>query len=122
MSRRTERVNELLRDHLSALVARDINDPRIDGIVTITAVEISRDFAHARVWVSVVGGAESAKRTLDGLHSASGFLQRGLVPLGLRRTPELTFFIDDTMERADRITQLLNTMSPEQDQRENLDG
>ena len=116
MSRRTERVNELLRDHLSTLLARDINDPRIDGIVTITTVEISRDFAHARVWVSVVGGSDSAEKTLQGLRSASGFLQRGLLNIGLRRTPELDFVFDDTMERADRITRLLDSVTPEQTQ------
>ena len=116
MSRRTERVNELLRDHLSTLLARDINDPRIDGIVTITSVEISQDFAHARVWVSVVGGPESAQNTLQGLRSASGFLQRGLLSIGLRRTPELDFVIDDTMERADRINRLLDSVTPEQTQ------
>ena len=112
MSRRTERVNELLRDHISTLLARDINDPRIDGIVTITAVETSRDLAHARVWVSVASAQENTQRTLQGLRSASGFLQRGLMSLGMRRTPELTFVIDDTMARADRINQLLDRVSP----------
>lgn len=112
MSRRTERVNELLRDHISTVLARDINDPRIDGIVTITAVETSRDLAHARVWVSVAGGRENAQRTLQGLRSASGFLQRGLMGLGLRRTPELNFVIDDTMARVDRINQLLDSVTP----------
>ncbi|MYD36977.1 MAG: 30S ribosome-binding factor RbfA [Dehalococcoidia bacterium] len=112
MSRRTERVNELLRDHISTVLARDINDPRIDGIVTITAVETSRDLAHARIWVSVAGEQEDAQRTLQGLRSASGFLQRGLMRLGLRRTPELNFVIDDTIARADRINQLLDSVSP----------
>ncbi len=118
MSRRTERVNELLRDHISAVLARDINDPRIDGIVTITAVETSRDLAHARVWVSVAGGQENTRRTLQGLRSASGFLQRGLLSLGLRRTPELRFVIDDTIARADRINQLLDSVSPGEQQAE----
>lgn len=112
MSRRTERVNEFLRDHISTILARDINDPRIEGIVTITGVETSRDFAHARVWVSVAGGQENARRTLQGLRSASGFLQRGLMSLGLRRTPELNFVIDDTIARADRINQLLDSVNP----------
>ena len=112
MSRRTERVNELLRDHISTILVRDINDPRIDGIVTITAVETSRDLAHARVWVSVTGGQENARRTLQGLRSATGFLQRSLMSLGLRRTPELRFVIDDTIARANRINQLLDSVSP----------
>ncbi len=122
MSRRTERVNELLRDHISTLLARDINDPRIDGIVTITAVETSRDLAHARVWVSVAGGQENARQTLKGLRSASGFLQRGLMTLGLRRTPELRFVIDDTISRANRINQLLDSVSPGEQQPESTNG
>ena len=115
MSRRTERVNELLRDRISALLARDINDPRIHGIITVTAVETSRDLAHARVWISVAGEKKDAQETLKGLHSASGFLQRGLMELRLRRTPELTFVIDDTMSNADRINRLLDTVRPESD-------
>lgn len=122
MSRRTERVNELLRDHISTVLARDINDPRIDGIVTITAVETSRDLAHARVWVSVTGGQENARRTLQGLRSATGFLQRSLMSLGLRRTPELRFVIDDTIARADRINQLLDSVSPGEQQTESANG
>ena len=122
MSRRTERVNELLRDHISTILVRDINDPRIDGIVTITAVETSRDLAHARVWVSVAGEQENAKRTLQGLRSASGFLQRGLMSLGLRRTPELNFVIDDTMARADRINQLLDSVDPGEQQARSANG
>ena len=122
MSRRTERVNELLRDHISTILARDINDPRIDGIVTITAVEASRDLAHARVWVSVAGGQENAQRTLQGLRSASGFLQRSLMSLGLRRTPELRFVIDDTIARANRINQLLDSVSTAEQQSGSPDG
>ncbi len=122
MSRRTERVNELLRDHISTILVRDINDPRIDGIVTITAVETSRDLAHARVWVSVAGGQENVQRTLQGLRSASGFLQRGLMSLGLRRTPELNFVIDDTIARADRINQLLDSVSPGEQPTDSANG
>ncbi len=113
MSRRTERVNELIRDHLSTLLTRDIKDPRINGIVTITAVETSRDLAFSRVWVSVIGDKDASAKTLQGLRSATGFLQRGLLSLGLRRTPELSFTLDESMERADRVFQLLDKVRPE---------
>ena len=112
MSRRTERVNELIRDHLSTLLTRDIKDPRINGIVTITAVETSRDLAFSRVWVSVIGDKDASVKTLQGLRSATGFLQRGLLSLGLRRTPELSFTLDESMERADRVFQLLDKVRP----------
>ncbi len=108
MSRRTERVNELLRERLSELVLRDLKDPRINGLITITGVEVSADLRAARVYVSVLGEQAVTETTLAGLRSASGFLHRGLEGLSLRHVPTLTFFADDSMERADRLLRLID--------------
>lgn len=108
MSRRTQRVNELLRERLSELLLRDLKDPRIHGLVTITAVEVSPDLRTARVFVSVLGNSQEREATLQGLRSAAGFLHRALGGLSLRRAPELTFVADDSMERADRLLRLLD--------------
>ena len=108
MSRRTERVNELLRERLSELVLRDLKDPRINGLVTITEVEVSADLRAARVYVSVLGEQGVKETTLAGLRSASGFLHRGLEGLSLRHVPTLAFFADDSMERADRLLRLID--------------
>ena len=74
MSRRLERVNELLRQELSQLVARELNDPRIPLLVAITRVEASADLQYARVHVSVMGGDEEKQATITTLQAAAGFL------------------------------------------------
>lgn len=117
MSRRIERVNELLRERLSELILREIKDPRVGGIVTITGVETSPDLRSARVYISVMGDAEERERTIAGLRSASRFLHRGLEVLSLRHVPELTFFADDSMERADRLMRLIDQAQNETDSR-----
>lgn len=108
MSRRTERVNQLIRERLSEIVLRDLTDPRVQGLVTITDVEVSPDLSNARVFVSAMGSDEERVATLQGLKSATRFLQNGLDRLALKRTPVLVIVPDDTMERADRILRLID--------------
>ncbi|MDA1096469.1 MAG: 30S ribosome-binding factor RbfA [Chloroflexi bacterium] len=107
MSRRIEKVNEMLRERLSQVVLRGLKDPRIHPMTTITEVSVSPDLSSARVYVSVLGGAEDRAKTVEGLQSASGFLHRELDSLALRHVPRLTFVPDDTLERADRIERLI---------------
>ncbi len=105
---RMRRVNEALREVLSARIAAGLKDPRI-GFVTVTAVDTSSDLRHARVYVSVLGDEKSREATLAGLRSAHGFLQgRVAGELRLKRTPELRFEYDDTAERADRLERLMD--------------
>ena len=73
MSRRTEQVNELLREELSGLLAREVRDPRVSGIVSITGVDVSPDLRHAKVWVSVYGSDEDRASTMEALHAARAF-------------------------------------------------
>lgn len=113
MSRRTARVNDLLRERLSELLQRELKDPRISGLVSITAVEVSPDFRTARVYVSVLGTTEDRATTLQGLRSAAGFLHRGLESLALRRVPELSFVSDESMERGDRLSRLIGQIRDE---------
>ncbi len=108
MSRRRERVNHLIRERLSEIVLRDLTDPRVRGLVTITDVEVSPDLSNARVFVSAMGSDEERAATLEGLKSATRFLQNGLDRLALKRTPVLEIVPDDTMERADRILRLID--------------
>ena len=100
---------------MSELILREINDPRVGGIVTITAVETSPDLRSARVYISVMGDAEEREQTITGLRSASRFLHRGLEDLSLRHVPELTFLADDSMERADRLMRLIDQAHHETD-------
>ena len=107
-SERLRRVNEAVRQVLSDAITQDVKDPRI-GFVTVTAVDTSPDLRHARVYVSVLGAEADREATLQGLRSAHGFLQRRVAgELRLKHTPALDFVVDDTVERADRITRLLD--------------
>ncbi len=114
MTRRTERINELLREEISVILFRDIKDPRLSHLVTITAVDVAPDLWYAKVFVSVLGTEEEKKEVMQGLESAAKFMRRELSDrLRLRRIPELMFRRDDSIERGSRILQLLKEIEPE---------
>jgi ribosome-binding factor A len=101
------RVDEAVREVLSDAIAKEIKDPRV-GFVTVTAVNTSRDLRHARVYVSVLGDEQERAASLDGLRSAHGYLQGVIATeLALKHTPTLVFEYDETVERAARLTQLM---------------
>ena len=109
MSRRTERLNHLLRQEITDLLQREAKDPRLSVMVSITRVSVSADMHYAKVFVSVMGTEEEKKGLLAGLHAASGFLRRELASrLSLRYTPDLSFVYDDTMEQAGKVIQLID--------------
>jgi len=104
---RLRRVNEAVREVLSARIAEGLNDPRI-GFVTVTAVDTSTDLRHARVYVSVLGGEPERAATLAGLDSAHGLLQQAIGrELRMKRTPTLRFVFDESIDRGMRISELL---------------
>lgn len=104
---RAVRVGEQVKKELSYLLQHELKDPRI-GFVTVTSVEMSRDLEHAKVYVSVMGDEEQKKRTLEGLEKAKGFLRSEVGRrLGIRRTPELVFKIDQSIEHGQHISKLL---------------
>jgi len=102
------RVNEALREVLSARIAGGLKDPRV-GFVTVTAVDTSPDLRHARVYVSVLGDEDERAETMEGLESSRGFLQAGIArELRIKHTPALQFERDEALERGMRISQLLD--------------
>ena len=108
MSRRTEQVNELLRQELAALLSRELRDPRLAGLVSITQVDVSPDLRRAHVWVSVLGSEEERASSMAALHAARPFLRRELAHrLRLRNTPDLDFESDTSMERAQHLTDIM---------------
>jgi ribosome-binding factor A len=113
---RMRRVNEALREVLSARIAGGLKDPRI-GFVTVTAVDTSPDLRHARVYVSVLGDADERAETLEGLESSRGFLQAGIArELRIKHTPALVFEHDEALERGMRISQLLDEADRESEE------
>ena len=105
---RMRRVDEAVREVLSDVLTHEVKDPRV-GFVTVTDVKTSPDLSHARVYVSVLGDAEAVSASLEGLRSAQGFLQGRIGgELRLKHTPTLSFFHDDTAERAQRLERLMD--------------
>jgi ribosome-binding factor A len=105
---RMRRVDEAVREVLSAAITQELKDPRV-GFVTVTAVETSPDLRHARVFVSVLGDEPQRARSMDGLRGAHGFLQRRLSQeLRIKHTPSLDFIYDDSVDRSLRIQTLLD--------------
>jgi ribosome-binding factor A len=103
------RVDEAMRAVLSDAISKDLKDPRV-GFVTVTGVKTSPDLRHARVYVSVLGQDPVREDSLEGLRSAHGYLQRRVADeLTLKHTPSLTFEYDDTVDRAIRISGLIDT-------------
>ena len=97
-----------MREEIATFLANDVKDPRIVGIVTVTAVEVSRDLRHAKVFVSVLGSESQRAATFDGLGGVAAHL-RGRVgrALRLRVAPEIEFRNDESVAHAAKIEQLL---------------
>lgn len=109
MSERTARLDELLREEISAIIAREIADPRI-GFVTVTSVDVAPDLAHATVWVSVIGDAATRRASVRALGRAMPFVRHRLGALRLKRIPELHIREDDTAERGTRVLHILDEL------------
>jgi ribosome-binding factor A len=110
MSQRTDRVDELLRQEIGALLAKEVADPRI-GFATITDVETSPDLRHAKVWVSVIGQKADRDETLRALTAAMPFIRHELGRrLRIKRIPDLHVRLDDSAERGTRVLHLLHEL------------
>jgi len=114
MSGRMRRVNESVRQVLAEAML-ELKDPRI-GLVTVTGVDTSPDLRHATVYVSVLGSEKKRTASMRGLDAAHGLLQARLGrELRMKRTPQLTFEYDPSVERGVRMTQLIDELAPEHD-------
>jgi ribosome-binding factor A len=114
MTERMRRVNESVRQVLAEAMP-ELKDPRI-GLVTVTGVDTAPDLRHAVVYVSVLGSVKKRSATLRGLEAAHGLLQSRLArELRLKRTPQLTFEYDPSVERGVRMSRLIDELAPEDD-------
>lgn len=110
MSGRTKRLDELLREEISGVLQREVDDPRI-GFVTITDVEVTSDLSHANVWVSVIGAPDEKKQTLRALSHAMPFVRQRLGKLRLKRIPDLHVKEDETAARGTRLLKILQGLA-----------
>jgi ribosome-binding factor A len=110
MSERLRRVDEAVKEVLSEGIG-ELKDPRI-GFVTVTGVRTSPDLRHAKVFVSVLGSERKREQSLAGLAAAHGVLQARVArELRLKRTPQLAFEYDPSVERGVRMTQLIDELA-----------
>ncbi len=106
--RRPDRVAEAIREEIATFLQENVKDPRITGMVTVTAVEVSRDLRQAKVFVSIYGGDAERSGTLEGLTSLAAHLRPHIGRrLRLRLAPEIQFKLDESVARAARIDALL---------------
>jgi ribosome-binding factor A len=113
MSRRTSRVEEASREVLAEVLAREVKDPRV-GFVTITAVKVSPDLRHARIFVSVMGEDEEVARSMAGLQSARGYMRSALGKhLRLKYLPEIEFELEQGTEEALHLANLMREVASE---------
>ncbi len=109
---RSIRVAQQVKRELSEMMRRDLKDERIAGIVSITDVELSGDCRYARVFISVYGDETAQKGTIDALVEQTGYI-RGEIGrrLGLRFAPEMTFRLDNSLERGAKVSELIARIS-----------
>jgi ribosome-binding factor A len=111
------RINQEVLRELSTLISREVKDPRVALMTSVTAVEVAPDLKTAKVFVSVLGDEESKANTLKGLKSAQPFLRSSLAhSLNLRNTPELKFILDDSIEYGVEMTKKIEAMNITQDE------
>ena len=104
---RIEKLQELIKQEMSKMLLTDLKDPRI-GFVTVTDVEMTGDLREAKIYVSIMGGEEQVKNSLEGLNSALGFVRREIGQrIRLRFTPEISFALDKSLDYGDHIQKLL---------------
>ena len=112
MSERTRRIDHLLQEEISAVIQREVHDPRV-GFVTITSVETTPDLRHATVYASIIGDEAQRKATMEALGRAMPFVRHNLGALRLKRIPQLHLREDDSVQRATRVMQLLDQVEAE---------
>ncbi|MDN3504910.1 MAG: 30S ribosome-binding factor RbfA [Rhabdochlamydiaceae bacterium] len=107
-SRRCDRLNSLLKEVISEVVFRDVKNPNISELLTITKVDISKDLHHAKVYVSVIGDEKEKKLTLTTLNQAAGFIgSSSSKKVTMRFFPHLKFILDESVDKHMRIDSIL---------------
>ena len=111
-NRRVSKVASLMKREISMMLLQDIKDDRVGaGMVSITAVEVSGDLQHAKVFVSIYGSEEARTETMEGLRASQGFVRRTLGQrVCLRRSPEVLFIEDRSLEQGDRMINMINQL------------
>ncbi len=112
MTRRSERTSKLIQQEISELLERQVNDPRLTNLISVTGVSVSPDLKYAKVFVSILGNETNKRDMLAGLNTASGFLRKEVAThLRLKYAPQLSFHYDDSIERGTKLLELIERVS-----------
>jgi ribosome-binding factor A len=111
-STRIQKISRIIKEELSLIIRREINDPRL-GFISITDVELTPDKRIANIYISAYGTPEEQQASMDVLERATGFLRGELSrQIDIRFTPELNFQLDKSIERGARVFELLKSIEP----------
>lgn len=106
---RTTRIAEEMKREISGIIMNELKDPRLPQLVSVLAVNVTKDLRYAKVYVSVLGGEDQKKGAVEALRSAAGFIRREVGHrIQLRYTPELQFELDNSIEQGVYMTKLIN--------------
>ena len=115
VNNRINRIDEEYKKELSNIIDRELKDPNITGLISVTKVKVSTDLKYAKVYVSIMG-AKNLQETMKGLKNASGYIRTELAKrINLRNTPEITFEIDDSIEYGAKIDSILKEIMPKKE-------
>jgi ribosome-binding factor A len=116
---RTDRLNSLLKEVIAEVIYNDVRNPHLTKFVSVTRVEITKDLHYAKVYISVLGTEQDKRDSLLALQSAAGFIAvHASKKVVMRYFPELTFKLDDSLDKHIRIQELLGEISAERESRE----
>lgn len=123
-TRRVSRVAELIKREVSQMLLSGIKDDRVgSGMVSVTDVDVSGDLQHAKIYVSIYGSDEAKEETMAGLKSATGYVRSELgARVRLRRTPEVIFLEDRSIERGNKVLSLLNQLENQRPKETEVDS
>lgn len=116
---RIARISEEVRREISSIIQNDLKDPRLPQMISVTSVNVTKDLRHAKVFISVLGNEEQKKNALSALKSAAGFIRREVGSrMEIRYTPEMHFELDDSIEHGAYMSQLLNKIKAQEDDKQ----
>ena len=116
---RSERIAEEIKRSVSKTINNDLKDPRLNGLISVTRVNVTRDLRYAKIFISLFGEENTKDEVFDVLKNAKGYIRRELASnLRIRFVPEITFKLDESMEYSAHIQKLLNEVSRQEQKNE----
>lgn len=121
--KRTDRLNSLLKEVIDEVIRKEVRNPDVNQLITVTHVEITKDLRFAKVYISVIGSTAEKEKTLDALQSAAGFIAvHASKKVVMRYFPSLKFYIDNSVDQQMHISSLLEKIDSERRSRSESSG